>query len=65
MSGLNEPEGQLALLDEVSEPDDSAVSGAIDKIRERYGEEAIARGKVAARGSPRVTGPRGTREKSK
>ena len=65
VSGLNEREGQLALMDEVSEPDDSAVSGAIDKIRERYGEEAIARGRVTPGGSPRAAGPRGTREKSK
>ena len=51
VSGLNEREGQLALLDEVAEPDDSVVSGAIDKIRERYGDEAIARGRVTARRS--------------
>ncbi len=47
VSGLNEREGQLTLMEEVSEPDDSAVSGAIDKIRERYGDEAIARGRVS------------------
>ena len=51
VSGLNEREGQLALLDEVAEPDDSVVSGAIDKIRERYGDEAIARGRVTERRS--------------
>ena len=49
VSGLNEREGQLTLMDEVSEPDDSAVSGAIDKIRERYGDEAIARGRISLR----------------
>ena len=60
LSGLNEREGQLTLMDEVSEPDDSAVSGAIDKIRERYGDQAIARGRVSTRrGSDRTT-----REKS-
>ena len=57
VSGLNEREGQLALLDEVAEPDDSVVSGAIDKIRERYGDEAIARGRVAARRSVRAGEP--------
>ncbi len=60
VSGLNEREGQLTLMDEVSEPDDSAVSGAIDKIRERYGDEAIARGRVSKqRGADRAA-----REKS-
>ena len=51
VTGLTEREGQLALLDDVDGPDDSAVSGAIDKIRERYGDEAIARGRVVARRS--------------
>ena len=51
VTGLTEREGQLALLDDAEDPDDSAVSGAIDKIRERYGDEAIARGRVAARRS--------------
>ena len=57
VSGLNEREGQLALLDEVAEPDDSVVSGAIDKIRERYGDEAIARGRVTERRSLPVGEP--------
>ena len=51
VTGLTEREGQLALLDDAEDPDDSAVSGAIDKIRERYGDEAIARGRVVARRS--------------
>ena len=51
VTGLTEREGQLALLDEVDGPDDSVISGAIDKIRERYGDEAIARGRVVARRS--------------
>ena len=58
VSGLNEREGQLALMEDVAEPDDSAVSGAIDRIRERYGDEAIARGRVAARSSPRSDEPK-------
>ena len=64
VSGLSEPEGQLTLMDEAPEPDDSAVSGAIDKIRERYGDEAIARGRVVPRGSSRAAESRRIKEKS-
>ena len=46
VSGLQEREGQLSLMEEATGPDDSAVSGAIDKIRQRYGDEAIARGRA-------------------
>jgi len=43
VSGFSEPATQLSLLDSTIE-DDSAVSGAIDAIRAKYGSEAIRRG---------------------
>ena len=53
VAGLSEPASQLSLLDSTNE-DDSAVSGAIDAIRARYGREAIHRGgtRRAGRAAP-------------
>ena len=46
VSGLSESASQLSLLDSGNE-DDSAISGAIDAIRAKYGREAIRRGRGA------------------
>ncbi len=43
VSGLGEPAAQLSLLD--SNPQkDSAISGAVDAVRGRFGEDAVRRG---------------------
>jgi len=55
VSGLSEVAGQLSLLDTANE-DDSAISGAMDAIRERFGREAIRRGNTRRR----TRGPSGT-----
>ncbi len=43
VSGLGEPAAQLSLLDD-SPQKDSAISGAVDRAKERFGEDAIKRG---------------------
>lgn len=43
VSGLGEPAAQLSLLDSGSEKD-SAISGAVDRARDRFGEDAVKRG---------------------
>lgn len=43
VAGLGEPIAQLSLLDNTSQKD-SAISGAVDKARERFGEDAVTRG---------------------
>ena len=53
VSGFSEPATQLSLLDSTIE-DDSAVSGAIDAIRAKYGREAIRRGGRARGGTRRA-----------
>jgi len=45
VSGLSESASQLSLLDSSNE-DDSAISGAIDAIRAKYGKKAIRRGRT-------------------
>ena len=47
VSGLVDHETQLAMLEYEATPNDSAVSSAIDAIRERFGNDAIARGRLA------------------
>ncbi len=43
VSGLGEPAAQLSLLDDTPQKD-SAISNAMDKARERFGESAVKRG---------------------
>jgi DNA polymerase-4 len=43
VSGLGEPAAQLSLLDEGTERD-SAISGAVDAVRGRFGDDAVKRG---------------------
>lgn len=43
VSGLGEPAAQLSLLDDSSEKD-SAISVALDRARDRFGEDAVRRG---------------------
>ncbi len=43
VSGLGEPAAQLSLLDDTPQKD-SAISGALDRARERFGEDAVTRG---------------------
>ena len=50
VSGLVERETQLSMLGDSSGLEDSAVSVAIDAIRERYGDGAIVRGRLASFG---------------
>ena len=44
VSGLGEPAAQLSLLDDGVQQKDSAISGAVDAVRGRFGEDAIRRG---------------------
>lgn len=44
VSGLGEPASQLSLLEEDTHKD-SAISSAVDKIRDKFGEEAVKRGR--------------------
>ena len=44
VSGLGEPAAQLSLL-ETDFGKDSAISSTVDRIRERFGEEAVRRGR--------------------
>jgi DNA polymerase-4 len=43
VENLAEPAAQLSLLEAV-EPDDSALSSTLDKIRDRFGEDSVSRG---------------------
>lgn len=44
VSGLGEPAAQLSLLDDGAQQKDSAISGAVDAVRGRFGEDAVRRG---------------------
>ena len=44
VSGLGEPAAQLSLLDDGIRQKDSAMSGAVDAVRGRFGENAVKRG---------------------
>jgi DNA polymerase-4 len=44
VSGLGEPASQLSLL-EVDSRKDSAISSAVDRIRDRFGDAAVRRGR--------------------
>lgn len=44
VSGLGEPAAQLSLLDNAPQRD-SAISSAVDRARERFGEDAVKRGR--------------------
>jgi DNA polymerase-4 len=44
VSGLGEPAAQLSLLDDSMQQKDSAISGAVDALRGRFGEDAVKRG---------------------
>lgn len=51
VGNLAEPSGQLSMLDD-DHTDDSSLSGTVDDIRARFGEDAIGRGRAGSRAKP-------------
>ena len=45
VSGLGEPAAQLSLLSDNVRQKDSAISGAVDAVRDRFGEDSVKRGR--------------------